>query len=375
MSEYGRHPKDVAGVVSEYVTLETGEQVKGVVCLDPSQPFRRIIATHSMGTSLAEKLTQPSQEYRVDQAKDLATWYESDLLRSRPVSVGDLKELVQKAEAAEASAREQPPAEKAPDVKLEVKAESDSEGPDENVHTADMLLPTERLQISKGKGKGKKQAKVRVGGKSDAPSPKRRRSSKATFGDCAATMAEAQVAPVGSTPGNGDMASQAKGRLAAGSVAGSIAGSVSSKLDQLEAQAEKYVHLLSLKDVLAGDMNRNNYNIAMRVEKALRNNHKGSHVGVELKAHLNLVDAAVLLSPANIHSLSKTDFEKYASDILPMVAVEDIPRAFMIPCVTKVAKETSVSSASALDEWVEMVIPGEKGGYPFRVSHQKTAVT
>ena len=109
---HGVHPRNLKGVVVEQVVTETGEVLKGVICADPDQPFRKIKTQHVLQTQRSDLLLEPSRQLRQGQSHAYAKWFEEDLLKKRPAGLKaalteqQIKQMVAKTqeEAAESTA-------------------------------------------------------------------------------------------------------------------------------------------------------------------------------------------------------------------------------------------------------------------------------
>eukprot|EP00971_Amphidinium_carterae_P252473 5012224-Amphidinium_carterae.3 len=322
-----------AGATVDEVELESGEKAKGVLVVNPSNPYLKITSRTVKGTALCEHLQTSDAQYRPSQTKELKAWYEKD-----PTTVQGMRGQVAAAKEAEAAAAADPAvADAQKEDTTQAEPEEDSELEEsEHENMALPALPSSSATVSKkGKGRGKK----RNSGSGSAtqgvsPAPKKvrmtgKQSSKLSVRD---------------------------GKSAAGSVAHSAISSIGipssgSPSCKLRAELMEYVERLDLQTVLDGNSNGNLRNILKRKLEALDKQHQGSAEAINSAAHLQLVNSAFKLTAKSMFSINAQERSQLLAEVMPHVAnPEELNGAWQSCIFTHTIKDRALTTTADI-EW------------------------
>ena len=354
---FAKSPQE-AGVAMEEVQCESGEKVKGVLVLNPDMPHRRIRVRCVTGTVLEQKLQSPAEHYRPGQTHELKEWYERDLGKTLPVRLRrpmTLEELSAKmaekpTEAVNEAAADQKQAtseEQAP----QPEKESDSES--EMAVVAAVALPSGAHASSK-KPADKKVNKQKQRGKdkADTGEIRRRVASKRAVGDGSVTGS------VAATDAKKPRSSAATAR----SGASQIGLGATSPRGQLEHDLRECLEKLNLHDILSGQPCRQGvYNANRKIEQAQKVERDSAET-VNLKAHLQLVDSAELLSLKKIGTLSSAERQEKLEELMPHIdSPEDLPGAWQACIFTHRVKEMVLKTDSDLDAFCNCICSRHAG--------------
>ena len=85
-TEYKVDPRQ-AGFKIDTLSDENNNMVAGVIIKDPNQKCAKLIARSVLGTRLADKLLQSCDAVRPQQGSEMAKWWETDLVKQRPLGI------------------------------------------------------------------------------------------------------------------------------------------------------------------------------------------------------------------------------------------------------------------------------------------------
>eukprot|EP00971_Amphidinium_carterae_P325207 6455367-Amphidinium_carterae.2 len=335
-----------AGATIDEIELENGEKVKGVLIVNPNNPYLKITTRTVKGTALCEHLQTADAQYRPSQTKELQSWYQKDLLKLRPkglqhpMTVAAMRGQVVAAKAAEEAAASAPAVAATEEAGNTEPAEQqdDPDDDDDDSEPDNMALPalpSSSAPVSKkGKGRGEKRS---IGGSTPAVSPVKKKvrmvgkqSSKASVKD-GKSVAGSAYSAFSSIGGNSQ--------------------SSSSPSCKLRAELMEYVQRLDLQTILDGRSNGNLRHILKRKLVALDKQYQGTAEAVNSQAHLQLVNSAFKLTAKNMFTIDAKLRTQYLEEVMPHVAnPEELNGDWQSSIFTHTIKERAIATTEDI-QW------------------------
>ena len=318
---------------------------EGILTSNPDKPYTEVLVSRTSGLALTKTLGDG--ELRPAQNQELLRFLQSNRQCKATLSHNELQDFIQslKNPAAKEEAPSQKPAESAQSgMQVETAEVTVSEVPN-NVFA---LLAANSAEHAVGKGAGK------------ARPPKKRGPVAADEGERPkkARAQPSQSADTSTAPPN-DSASVGTGstRLRVWSKRGT-------QIERYLAQAQKYTQEIELSDALCGAVNKATRYQCTRIMTCISEHDKTKHTDycssseyIELNAKLAMLDACEEL--AQLSSLS----DERRNVLLAKVSAEvNFPPPFQVLLVVARVQKTQWSSASAIDEWAELVQPPQCKG-------------
>ena len=256
-------PSDIDMATEALPIGPEGKMVNGVMVRDTSQPGVKIRAYQAVEGLLRTNVFPDSQEIRPGQAREVKEWYEADLARTLPKSVGagatrqpvmhtlaelpqltkDMLERVRQRKAKEIemkAAREELTVVPEPQVSEDVpeQPEENSQEVVENVVASSSLVPPSALLSQKGKKRPGKDSKAAAA----QPSKRIRLSAKTAVSDDAKSVAGGSV--VSAAGSSGQAKAKAKKHVK------------QSPEEKHSVKAQEWMEVIDIVDILEGQSGR-----------------------------------------------------------------------------------------------------------------------
>ena len=397
--KFHMRPQDADVEVVE-IQDENGRVECGVIMKDEQNPQKKLKVSWGFGSTLDTTLLKGGSALRAEQPTDLQTWYNADMLRSRPAPlqakpkpqarpltqdemkarVAKAKEtMLQEAKAAEQAAAPKQaalPAAAQPVAALEEEEDSYSE-PEFDPASC---LPSEQARRGKGKGKGNRNQNKRDKPRGRPPSAssagqdgtRRRVCSKRSFAPSATPAASSSVATatgqeaaLGGDPVDSRRpaaSERSRSPLNARSVATKATTSAQSQspTERLRGQVAKYLVDVRLDKLVLGQKLGSETSIARRILSACeaRPADLGAEA-VELRGHLQLSEVAAELAINKMNKIPSKERVKMLHQLWPHM--EAHPPAWCANIFLLYIREFTFNGQDDISKWLECVSPLREG--------------
>ena len=344
-SKYGLSVTE-AGYKPEVITSERGECLSGVLIETADSPHRKVSLMHSQETSLSRSLHSSAAQVRPKQGSDLATAYNTQVLKSlpggftKPLSFACIAEQV----ARKKEEKENPPPKPAPQVlvveeppKPEPELEEKEEEAEALMHagaSSFLALSGSRLPGSaqaKGKSRGRprtqKEEKPEKGPSSDAAKRQRRGSAQATHSSLRAeSVSAAAASKVKEMPAPASVAGSSHRSR---SPRGSSKTTAKSPSEKLLGSIAKYTQCLSFSRVLAEDLHQDMHQ-ARRILDAVATKEALAAEWVSFQTFVNERELALTLSADALHKLPRAERQEKLAEFEKILGDEAPPQTWCV---------------------------------------------
>ena len=349
---------------------ETGAPCRGILLSPQSEvppaggdEIRTVSVKSRKDTNLETLIHDSRHQLRADQGKDMAKWWNADVLATRPKPFSGAAPLVEDILHAVKRAQELPSqqaatgssagmAQMTDDLAEDAAAEAD----DAPMSEDEPLLQLPSSQKAKGKGKGKNKGKDK-----DKTDKSRKKPAEPTR-----RQASQAVGPVTQEPASASCRSRSpRNQGGAASVASvgdrdgscSVVGSISPQ-DKLKTQGQKYLQQVSLSKLVCNEKwSGQDLHQAKRVLKAMQERGVCTE-SVQLASHLNHADMARRFSTANIFSLAAEERTSLLNQLMGhMPEVPDEWAATLLVIWVKDQVSAGFANRGADEAWASAVWP------------------